>query len=154
MSDLNVYTATGRLAADAELKFSQGGTAILSARMAVGYGWGDNKATNWITVKLLGKRAETIGGWNLAKGQQVAVSGELQVREFERKDGTKGTAVEVLAQSFETLGKPQEGGTSSSGPRGGAPARERPARATAPASDFGDDFESDSIPFATNRGTW
>lgn len=40
--------------------------------------------------------------------------------------------------------KPSQG-TSSSGPRGGAPARERPAKATA--GDFGADFADDDIPF-------
>jgi hypothetical protein len=40
--------------------------------------------------------------------------------------------------------KPNQGNTSSSGPRGGAPARERPERATdVPANDFSDD----DIPF-------
>lgn len=46
--------------------------------------------------------------------------------------------------------KPNQGNTSSSGPRGGAPARERPQRATQPA----DDFPDDSIPFLTAYGVF
>ena len=50
--------------------------------------------------------------------------------------------------------KPNQGNTSSSGPRGGAPARERPARATdAPQQEFVDN-ELDDIPFLTNRANW
>lgn len=47
--------------------------------------------------------------------------------------------------------KPNQGNTSSSGSRGGAPQRERPAPATsAPA----DDFEDSDIPFITSRGVF
>lgn len=100
MSDLNNYSFAGRLAAEPELKYSQGGTAIWSGRVAVGYGYGDNKGTAWITIKALGKRAEAFGKWTLVKGQQVWGCGELQVRDFEARDGSKGRAVEVLIEQF------------------------------------------------------
>lgn len=154
MSSLNVMTFTGRLGADAELKFTQGGTPIWTARVAVDYGWGDKKGTTWLNAKALGKHAESLGKLELAKGAQVGGTGELQVREYDRNDGSKGTAVEVLVNSIALLGpkvEGQRGGTS--GSRGGAPSRERPQRATEPAQDFADDF-SDSIPFATNRSAW
>lgn len=127
MSDLNNYSFTGRLGADSETKFAQSGTAIWSARVAVGYGYGDNKGTNWITVKAFGKRAEGLGKLDLAKGAQIGGHGELQVREFDRKDGTKGTAVEVMVNDIALLG---------SKPEGREPRRET-VRETA--SDFTDD---------------
>jgi hypothetical protein len=43
----------------------------------------------------------------------------------------------------------QQGNTSSTGSRGGAPQRQRPAQQQ-PA----DDFDSGDIPFASNRGSW
>lgn len=151
MSDLNSYSFTGRLGNNAELKFAQSGTAIWTASVAVGYGWGDNKGTNWIRVKAFGKRAEGLGKLDLQKGAQVGGAGELQVREYERNDGTKGTFIEVTVNDLALLGGKPQGNTSSSGPRGGAPARERPARATdAPA----DDFQDSDIPFLTNRANW
>lgn len=45
--------------------------------------------------------------------------------------------------------KPNQGG--STGSRGGAPQRQRPARATDQAQD---DFVEDSIPFITNAASW
>lgn len=143
MSDLNNYSFAGRLAAAPELKYTQGGTAIWTARVAVGYGFGDHKGTSWITIKALGKRAEAFGKWTLDKGQQVWGCGELQVREYDRNDGSKGTSVDVLVEQFGSASS-GEGSAGSGGTRGGAPQRERPARATdAPPTD---DF-SDSIPF-------
>ena len=152
MSDLNSYSFAGRLAAAPETKYTQGGTAIWTARVAVGYGYGDNKGTTWITVKALGKRAEAFDKWTLDKGQQVWGCGELQVREFDRKDGSKGTAVEVLDEQFGSAATGTNAGGGTSGPRGGAPARQRPARAT-DAGEFGDDL-NDPIPFVTNRRAW
>lgn len=129
MSDLNTYAFSGRLAAEPEMKYSQGGTAIWSGRVAVGYGYGDNKGTSWITIKALGKRAEAFGKWSLGKGRQVWGSGELQVREYDRKDGTKGTSVEVLIEQFGSAA--QEGGS---------------RQASQAAKPQTDDFDDDGLP--------
>lgn len=109
MSDINVYTLTGRLGNDAELKFSQSGTPIWSASVGVGYGYGDNKGTNWIRVQAFGKRAEALGGLGLTKGSPVGVTGELRVREYDKREGGKGISVEVVAQDIALLGKPKDG---------------------------------------------
>lgn len=142
MSDLNSYAFTGRLGADAETRYTSNGTAVWSARVAVGYGWGDNKGTNWITVKAFGKRAEGLEKLGLVKRAQIGGAGELQVREFDRKDGSKGTSVEVTVNDVTLFGGKSEGGTTS--------ARQAPknARRDEPADEFADD----DLPFATNRG--
>ena len=146
MSDLNNYSFTGRLGAPAETKYATSGTAIWSARVAVGYGYGDKKGTNWITAKMFGKRAEGLAKLDLEKGTHVAVTGELQVREYDRKDGTKGTSIEVNATDVHLIGSKPDGARSES----------RPAQRQAPAqqadASFGDratgGFEDSEIPFA------
>lgn len=147
MSDLNSYSFTGRLGQDAELKFTQSGTPIWSASIGCGWGWGDNKGTNWIRVSVFGKRAESLGKLDLQKGAAVGITGELRVRQYETNDGGKGTSVEVVAQDVALLGSKPQGGSASTG----APARQRPAKATdGPA----DDFVDSDIPFLTNRSAW
>lgn len=101
---LNTFTFTGRLGSDAELKFTQGGTPIWTARVAVDYGYGDNKGTSWITAKSLGKHAEGLGKLTLVKGAMIGGSGELQVREYDKRDGGKGTSVECLVNRIDLLG--------------------------------------------------
>jgi hypothetical protein len=60
--------------------------------------------------------------------------------------------VEVVAQDVALLGPRQESaGGGSGGSRGGAPQRERPAKAT---DALPDDFVDSEIPFATNRSAW
>lgn len=142
---LNVYTFTGRLGADAELKFTQGGTAIWSARVAVDYGWGDNKGTSWITAKSLGKHAEALGNLDLLKGAAIGGTGELQVREYDKRDGGKGTSVECLVNKIELLGPKPD--TSNGTPRSNAPRPQRQAQATDRPASFDDVPLDDQIPF-------
>lgn len=127
MSDLNSYGFTGRLGKDAELKFTQGGTPIWTASVGVGYGYGDNKGTNWIRVKVFGKRAESLGKLELQKGAAVGVAGELQVREYDKTDGTRGYSVEVVTQDVALLSKPQ-GSPPAATRREPVPSQDRPAK--------------------------
>jgi single-strand DNA-binding protein len=140
MSDLNNYSFTGRLGNAAELKYTASGTPVWNASVGVGFGYGDNKGTNWIRVQVFGKRAESLGKLDLQKGAAVGITGELRVRTYTTNDGGKGTSVEVSAQDVALLGsKPQEAG----GSRGGAPQGERPKRQD-PTNEFAEDPE---IPF-------
>ena len=151
MSDLNSISFTGRLAAEPETRYTASGTAIWSARVANGYGYGDNKGTNWLTVQVFGKRAESLAKLELAKGAQVGVTGELRVREYDRKDGSKGTAVEVSASDVALLGgkpsdrngegaQPKASGKPQTSSRGGGPVRPAPQL----------DPVDEEIPFITN----
>lgn len=133
MSDLNSYSFTGRLGSPAEVKYTQNGTAIWTASVGVGYGYGDNKGTNWIRVQVFGKRAESLGKLGLDKGTAVGITGELRIRSYDTRDGGKGTSVEVVAQDVALLGgKPEVGQRQAARPRQPAPA---------------DDFRDDDIPW-------
>ena len=142
---LNVYTFTGHLGADAELTYTQGGTAIWSARVAVSYGWGDKKGTSWITAKAIGKHAESLGKMEFPKGAKIGGTGELQVREYDKRDGGKGTSVECLVDSVDLPARESAGN--------GTPRRNAPQPQRREAANTGGRFEdvpfddSDSIPF-------
>src|SRR5699024_11001031 len=138
MSDINSYNATGRLGADAEVKYTSSGTAIWNARVAVGYGYGQNAGTNWLRVSAFGKRAEGLAKLELRKGSRIGVTGELRVREYDKNDGTKGISVEVNASDIALLD--------------GKPSGQVPARGPAPQQEqdqsAGGGFADDDIPFA------
>ena len=107
---MNIYNFTGRLARDCEQRFTQGGMAICSFSVAVDYGFGDNKGTNWIRASLFGKRAEGGLPQYLKQGTQVAISGELRVREYDDKEGNKRTSVEVSVDKLDLIGGRDGGG--------------------------------------------
>ncbi|OFZ81079.1 MAG: hypothetical protein A2603_05930 [Bdellovibrionales bacterium RIFOXYD1_FULL_55_31] len=103
MNTQNVVVLTGNLGADPERRSSDAGaiTKLLLAQNVRRFDQ-DKKAyetvhTNWIRVTCFGRLAERIGA-GLKKGNRVTVMGELRSNDYEAKDGTKRTSVEVFAR--------------------------------------------------------
>ena len=91
--DMNVWTGTGRLGKDPEVRYMNDGKAVCNMRIAVG---GYKDSTIWLGVVVWGKQAEACGEF-LAKGMEIAVSGELKCREWNDKEGNKRESWEVDA---------------------------------------------------------
>lgn len=101
---LNSITLGGNIGNDMEVRYTQNGKAIGSFSLAVTNGYGDNKRVMWITCLVFGERAEKLAP-HIRKGGKIVVSGRLDVRQYDRNDGTKGTAVEVAVNEFESRKK-------------------------------------------------
>ena len=108
MSDsLNTCTLSGRLGADAELRYTSTGLAITQFSLAVKHskrkanGDGYEDETHWIDVAMYGKRGETLQAF-LYKGALVAVTGHLRSSLWE-KDGKKYKKTEVVADNIELM---------------------------------------------------
>ncbi|TSJ91803.1 single-stranded DNA-binding protein [Gilliamella apicola] len=86
---INTMTVTGNAGANAELRYTQQGTAIGDFNLPVKQGYGDNQKTSWVKCILWGKVAEGYAP-NIKKGDLVVVSGEFYVEEW-RKDGATFT---------------------------------------------------------------
>ena len=56
---MNKITATGRIAADAEVRFTPSGDPVASFRIASDVGFGDKKTTNWFSCQVWGALAGT-----------------------------------------------------------------------------------------------
>ena len=106
----NVFSFTGTIGRDAEVRFTPAGLAILNVTVANNISFGDKKKTLWIRVALFGKRAEGTLKDYLLKGQQVFVSGELTQNEYKANDGTMKTSLELNANIIDLVGKRSEGG--------------------------------------------
>jgi len=100
---MNVFTATGNLGNSAEQRFTGDGKSIVNFSVAVKSGYGKNAATTWVKCGLWGKQGEAVLPY-LTKGQLVGVSGELCLREYQNKDGSKGSSLEVNVNSLTLLG--------------------------------------------------
>ena len=122
---MNVFTATGRLGRDVEVRTTQSGTTVANLAIAVDAGYGDNKKTLWVRGALFGKRAE--GGLiqYLTKGQQIAVSGELSMSSFQKQDGTPGQSLEMRITEIDLIGGGQQQGQQG-GYQPQQPAQQRP----------------------------
>jgi single-strand DNA-binding protein len=116
---MNVWTFTGRLGADAELRTTQGGEKVLGFRVANDVGFGDRKTTQWVECSLWGRRGESISQF-MTKGKQVCVSGELTLREFQKRDGSPGFGLSVRVNEVDFMGGRDSGdGGGSGGGQGG-----------------------------------
>ena len=105
----NVFSFTGTVGRDAEVRHAPSGVAILNVTVANNIGFGDKQQTLWVRVVLFGKRAEGNLQNYLKKGQQVFVSGELTQSEYKANDGTTKTSLELNATIIDLIGKKSEG---------------------------------------------
>ena len=138
----NVFSFTGTIGKDAEVKYLPSGLAVLNVNVATNVGFGEKQQTLWIRVAIFGKRAEGQLINYLKKGQQVFVSGELTQREYQAKDGTRQTILELNANIIDLVGGRREEGKPASIPG----SKSAPAKTEASHEDAGMPF-NDDIPF-------
>lgn len=116
---LNIAAIQGRLTADPELKHTQSGVSVCSITLAVDRNYtpqGQERQADFIDVTAWRGTAEFICKY-FTKGRMMAVSGSLQTRNWEDKNGNRRKAVELVAdqvsfcdakQKEASLGKPDE----------------------------------------------
>lgn len=104
---INVFTASGRLGSDMEVRVTQAGKFIGSFSLPIENGWGDKKKTAWVTCKVLGERAEKLQHY-LKKGSKVTVTGAFTLDEWE-KDGVKHSRPVIIVGDIELPERQQEG---------------------------------------------
>lgn len=99
---LNAVSIMGRMAKDPELRHTQTGTPVVSFRLAVDRDFKDKStgkcATDWIDVVAWRQTAEFVSRY-FAKGRTAIVSGRLQSRSWEDKNGNRQTTLEVVAEN-------------------------------------------------------
>jgi len=104
---MNVFTAVVRLGNDPEQRYTVNGDSVVSFNGAVDSGFGDKKVTTWIRYTMFGKRGDAVLPY-LAKGIQVAVSGELANRKWVDKEGQDRYSLEVRVNDLTLIGGKQE----------------------------------------------
>lgn len=90
-------TLIGNVVADPELKFLQSGSAIASFSIAVKKKRGEETYTSFFDCTAFGTMAENIAN-SIRKGDRVVVTGELNQRTYEDKNGNKRSAVELTIE--------------------------------------------------------
>lgn len=111
---MNVWTFTGRLGADADLRTTQSGEKVLGFRVANDVGYGERKTTQWVDCSLWGRRAESLVEY-MTKGKMVVISGEVTLREFEKRDGTRGAGLAVRVNEVDFTGGSRDNESGSQG---------------------------------------
>ncbi len=151
---LNRVMLIGNLGQDPELKYTQGGQAMLKMRLATTESYLDKgnerqQRTEWHSITMWGKRAESLNKF-LSKGRTIYVEGRIQTRSWEDKEGNKRYTTDIVATNVILLGGGR-GGAGGGGGRdddfesgGGGSGGGGGGYSDAPG---GPDFGDDDIPF-------
>lgn len=101
---VNKVILVGNLGKDPEVRYTSGGQAVASLRIATSRSWTDKQSnqkkeeTEWHEVEAWGKTAELCGQY-LAKGRQVYIEGRLKTETWDDKQtGQKRYKVKVVAE--------------------------------------------------------
>lgn len=141
---INKVILVGNLGADPEVRYTGGGTAIASLRIATSEQWTDKQSgqkqerTEWHRVKLFGRLAE-IAGEYLKKGRQVYIEGSLRTDKYTDKDGIERFSTDIIGAELQMLGGGGEGGGVGGGGGSGG-FQQRQQGGGAPRRGGGDDF--------------
>ena len=108
---MNSINLTGRLTADPEMRSTHSATAVTDYRLAVQRRRsreGEDRGAVYVDVVSFGGLAESCARY-LEKGRQVAVSGRLELDEWETDAGKRRSRHKVVADEVEFLARPREG---------------------------------------------
>lgn len=139
MARLNRLEIIGHLGGDPELRYTQSGKAVCDLSIAVNNGtkqadgsWSDE--TMWVRASVWEAAGERLAE-QLGKGNLVYAEGQLEVREYTRKDGSPGHSIDLKFARVQNLERRQRDADDA------PPARREPVAAAAAAMDV------DDIPF-------
>lgn len=132
----------GRICNDLTLKQTPNGTAVLQFRLAVERSYaakGEERQTDFFNIVAWRGTAEFIAKY-FSKGRMILVDGELQTRQYEDKNGSTQTVVELIVANASFTGEPKGGASSpaqytSSAPAPGAPEQSAEAAGTVETDD-------------------
>lgn len=135
---MRAFEIVGHLGQSPRLIETKSGSSFLTMSVAASNGYGDRKTSEWISVKVFGKRGEALVSL-LKKGTHVYVRGEQTLRSYTSKSGEVKYQNEINASEFEILG----------GMRERDDVGENYDRASPNNFEQGDDYEmqDDEIPF-------
>lgn len=93
---------TGRIGKDPEGQYTPNGFFIGKASLAVNVYDGSKKetVTNWFNLVVLGDNGERFCKW-VSKGDKMAITGNLLLREWEDKNGGTHLSPDVTVTSWE-----------------------------------------------------
>jgi len=103
---LNQVVLIGRLTRDPELRYTQGsGVAVTNFTLAADRPFKNQqgeKETDFIDIVVWRKQAENCAEY-LKKGSMSAVTGRLQIRSYDDKEGIRRKAAEIVADNVRFL---------------------------------------------------
>jgi single-strand DNA-binding protein len=149
---LNKIILMGRLTREPELRTTQSGVSVSTFTLAVerDFQRGEERQTDFIDIVAWRGTAEFVHKY-FRKGQLVAVTGRLQSRKWEDKEGNKRVSFEVVAEEVHFAERKQDsaayGGQPSAPPQRTQNDETPPFRTDTPATFAELDDDDGELPF-------
>ncbi len=112
---------TGKAGRDPELRTTGAGNTMAKFSVASSQKKGEEYQTTWVDVLCFGEQAEQVAE-RVQKGTRVTATGKMQLEQYEKRDGTPGSSLVLMADDV------------------GISLRFAPAGATAAASTSSDEY--------------
>ena len=96
---MNTITILGRIGREPEMRTTAGGTQILNFPVADSKKVQDNEKTTWFDCAIFGQRAVSAQQY-IQKGDQICITGEMELQTWDKDDGTKGFKCAVAVSNF------------------------------------------------------
>ncbi len=135
---MNKCVLVGNLTRDPEHTTTASGISVCRFSIAINRNYTNSsgeREVDFLNIVTWRGLADNCGKF-LTKGSKVCVSGSIQTRNYEDKDGNKRNATEIVADDVEFLT-----------PKGEGTAADRPARSTKPAAMELEPVEDSELPF-------
>ena len=108
---MNSVQLIGRLTKDLDLKYTPSGKAVATGTLAVNRRFknaqGESEA-DFINIQIWDKSAENLANFT-RKGSLVGITGRIQTRNYENKEGQRVYVTEVVAENFALLESKKDG---------------------------------------------
>ena len=112
---INKVELLGRVGTEPEMKYTPGGTAITTLRLATDRRRQDGETTaDWHNIVVWGKSAEAVNNY-VGKGQRIYVAGRLVQNTWDGEDGQRRSKTEVHTQEVVFLDSNNGNGASDDG---------------------------------------
>ena len=102
---INNVVLVGRMAGDAELRYTPNNQAVAAFRLAVNRPFknqnGEREA-DFINCVIWRQQAENLANW-AKKGALIGITGRIQTRSYENQQGQRVYVTEVVAETFRIL---------------------------------------------------
>lgn len=102
---INSVTLVGRMAGDAELRYTPNNQAVATFSLAVNRNFksqNGEREVDFINCVMWREQAERFCNWT-KKGMLVGITGRIQTRNYENQQGQRVYVTEVVADGFQLL---------------------------------------------------
>lgn len=107
---INLVTLIGRVARDPERREMPNGTIVAEFSIAVDKRktkMSENPEPNWFRVSCFDRQADYVLEY-IGKGRLVAITGRLDHRKYQDRDGNNRETISIIADNVQGLDRPRE----------------------------------------------